>query len=195
MVAPMSTDGTVRPDRVRVPIYNRAPKVIDSPYEQERKRLERLKDDESLPKPPDEVMGLRSTRALEDWADLMLCQDSDQWGSIDLSVAAQLVCVQELCRDMQFQVQTIGDLTEMDRWGNNHPSVSFRLWQTSIQLMQKLRGSLGIHGSAVADPSQRSANRKAKNVLKGVARAVAGTPAPPKEPDDGKAKPGTDISA
>jgi len=194
MVAAMSTDSSRKRGGARAPVLNRAPKVVDSPFEQARKRLEKLGSADALPAPPSEVTGLRSTRALADWEDLMLCQDADEWGSIDLSIAAQLVCVQELCRSLQFEVQVLDDMTQMDRWGNEHPSAAFRSWNTAIVLLNRLRGSLGIMGSSVADPSQRKANRKAKNVLMGVARASK-APATAPAPDDKRGPAGTDITA
>ena len=169
-----------------------APTVEDSPYEKARKRLEKLGRTDSTPLPPDEVVNLRSARALEDWGDLMLCQDPDLWGAIDLTLAAQMVCMQELCRDLQFKVQTLGEETEMDRWGNRHPSAAFRMWQSTISMIHRMRGSIGIQGAAVADPSERRANRKAKKLLGQAGASAANvpiqTPAAPMTLDDMKGK-------
>ena len=159
-----------------------APLTEDSPYEKARKRLEKLSKDESIPKPPQEVLDLNSTRALDDWADLMLCQDPDLWGSIDLMIAAQLVCLQELCRDLQFKVQNLGQDKDMDRWGNEHPSVEFRQWYATQNQILKLRSTIGIQGAAVADASERRANKKAKKALERAGKS-AGTVVPTPPPD------------
>lgn len=161
--APMSTPsdrskGRVHPRRM-------APLTEDSPYEKARKRLEKLQKVDATPAPPAEVMNLKSVRALEDWEDLMLCQDPDVWGATDLMLAAQLVCMQEMARGLQFRVQTLGEETEIDRWGNRHPSAAFRMWHSTLQMIHRMRGSMGIQGGAVADPSERRANRKAKKLL------------------------------
>lgn len=166
--APMTdrSKGRVHPRRM-------APTIEDSPYEKARKRLEKLQRDDSTPEPPKEVLALKSARALGDWEDLMLCQDPDLWGSVDLMLAAQLVCMQELCRDLQFRVQVLDETTEIDRWGNRHPSSAFRMWQSTISMIHRMRGSMGIHGGAVSDPSERRANRKAKKLLGNAAKTSA----------------------
>jgi len=157
-----------------------APTTEDSPYEKARKRLEKLQAVDSTPTPPSEVLALKSARALEDWADLMLCQDPDLWGATDLMLGAQLVCMQDLARDLQFRVQVLGEQTEIDRWGNRNPSSAFRMWHSTLQMIQRMRGSMGIQGGSVSDPSERRANRKAKKLLGKVgASAGAAQVAPP----------------
>lgn len=169
--------GKVHPRRM-------APITQDSPYEAARKRLEKLQTVDSTPPPPREVEALRSSRALEDWEDLMLCQDPDLWGATDLMLAAQLVCMQELARELQFRVQVLDEMTEMDRWGNQHPSVAFRMWHSTLQQIHRMRGSMGIQGGAVADPSERRANRKAKKLIGKVgAMPTPAAPAPVPVPE------------
>lgn len=185
---PMSTPS----DRSKGRLHPRrmAPTVQDSPYELARKRLEKLQKTNATPVPPPEVMTLRSARALEDWEDLMLCQDPDLWGATDLMLAAQLVCMQEMARTLQFRVQALGEETEIDRWGNRHPSAAFRMWHSTLQMIHRMRGSMGIQGGAVSDPSERRANRKAKNLLKSAGRSAAAVDTPASTPAQPQTTPG-----
>lgn len=169
------------------------PQIRDSPYERARKRLDDLADPDALPKPPGEVLALKSTRALEEWEDLMLVQDAELWGAIDLGVAAQLVCLQELCRDMQFEVQNVGRMFEFDRWGTQHLSSQYRMWTQTLQQIIKLRASIGFNGTA-REKSMADANRRARRAIKSgvaaIAKAAESTPTPAPPPIAG-----TDITA
>jgi hypothetical protein len=169
----------------------------DSPFERARKRLDDLNDPDAAPKPPQEVLALKSTRALEDWDDLMMIQDIDLWGAVDLSMAAQLICLQEMCRTLQFRVMVLEEETEMDRWGNRHPSAAFKMWQQSIAMANRLRSSMGFTDIG-SEKGSRNANRRAKRAIQTGAsvidKAMSGPPAtatpPPPLP-----LAGTDITA
>jgi hypothetical protein len=191
----------VRPTKHRDPPALVAPKggagfIAESPYERARARLDALADPDALPTPPQEVLALKSTRALEDWEDLMLVQDAELWGAVDLTVAAQLVCLQELCRDMQFQVQSLGQMTEFDRWGTQHPSVHYRMWTQTVQQIIKLRASIGFNGTA-REKSMADANRRARKAIKSGVDVIkkASEPAAPQEPPPPPPLAGSDLTA
>jgi len=170
------------------------PLIKDSPYERARKRLEDLSDPTATPQPPPEVLALKSTRALEDWEDLMLVQEVELWGAVDLTIAAQLVCLQELVRDMQFEVQTMGRMFDFDRWGTQHSSVQYRMWTQTLGQIHKLRQSIGFDGTA-RERSTRDANRRAKKAIKSGAEAIKKASAPTPTPEAPPPIAGTDITA
>jgi len=172
------------------------PLIKDSPYERARKRLEDLSDPTATPQPPPEVLALKSTRALEDWEDLMLVQDVELWGAVDLTIAAQLVCLQELVRDMQFEVQSMGRMFEFDRWGTQHLSSQFRMWQAALGQVNKLRQSIGFDGTA-RERSTRDANRRAKKAIRSGAEAIkkASEPTTPLQDQPPPLLAGSDITA
>ena len=148
------------------------PAKTDSPYEEARKRLETLADPNALPKPPTEVVSLRSSRALEDWDDLMLMQDIELWGAVDLSVAAQLVCLQELARDLQFRVQTLGEMVDYNARAEKVPSIYFTQWHLTLNLITRLRANMGFSNTIGIEKTAREANRKAKRIARMGGEAV-----------------------
>jgi hypothetical protein len=103
------------------------------------------------------------------------------------------VCLQELCRDMQFEVQNVGRMFEFDRWGTQHLSSQYRMWTQTLQQIIKLRASIGFNGTA-REKSMADANRRARRAIKSgvaaIAKAAESTPTPAPPPIAG-----TDITA